>query len=360
MGYAVLVGCIDEGIDTVVDIFLDRVVDRALAVGRAGAVVVHSQSAATVDEVHVVPHLVEVDVELSRLTQRGLYTSYLGNLAANVEVDKTKAVVQALLIKDAQGVEELRTGKSELRRIASALGPFARTARCELDAYAQVRLHVELLGCAGDDVKLVELLDNDKDALSHLLGQQSQLDVALVLVSIADDERVALALHGYHGVELWLGTRLKSQIELAAVRDDFLDHRLHLIDLDGIDNKVLCLVLILLSRPLEAVGGLLDTVVEDIGESEQQRGRHVAQRQLIYNLAQVYLGFILTGRDADVAFLVDVKVRSSPAFDVIHLARVFDAPFLHIPSSFFSCWVVKCIFLKSSMTLTSMVYWALV
>ena len=58
MGYVVLVGCVDEGIDTVVDILLDRVVDRALAVGRAGAVVVHSQSAATVDEVHVVPHLV--------------------------------------------------------------------------------------------------------------------------------------------------------------------------------------------------------------------------------------------------------------------------------------------------------------
>ena len=62
--YAVLVGSLNESIDTVVDILLDGVVHRALATWRTCAVVVNAQSAAAVHEVHVIPHLVQLYVEL--------------------------------------------------------------------------------------------------------------------------------------------------------------------------------------------------------------------------------------------------------------------------------------------------------
>ena len=49
--------------------------------------------------------------------------------------------------------------------------------------------------------------------------------------------------------------------------DDLLDHRLHLVDFDGVDHIVLGLVVILLGSLLKAAPRLLDTVIEDIGES---------------------------------------------------------------------------------------------
>ena len=64
---AVLVRSIDECVYAVVDILLDRVVDRALARRRACSVVVYAQATATVDEVDVVAHLVQLYVEVGSL-----------------------------------------------------------------------------------------------------------------------------------------------------------------------------------------------------------------------------------------------------------------------------------------------------
>ena len=60
----VLVGSLDKGIDAVVDILLDGVVDRALAGGRTGTVVVDTQSTATVNEVDIISHLMQLHIEL--------------------------------------------------------------------------------------------------------------------------------------------------------------------------------------------------------------------------------------------------------------------------------------------------------
>ncbi len=66
----------------------------------------------------------------------------------------------------------------------------------------------------GDGVDLVQLLDDDEDTLAHLLRQQRQFDVALVLVAIAYDQRVALALDGDDGVQFGFGTGLQTKVEL--------------------------------------------------------------------------------------------------------------------------------------------------
>ena len=64
MWQVVLVGCIDKGVDTVVDIFLDGVVDRRLARWRTRAVIVHAKTTTTVYEVHIITHLMQLDIEL--------------------------------------------------------------------------------------------------------------------------------------------------------------------------------------------------------------------------------------------------------------------------------------------------------
>ena len=64
VGDFVAVGGIHEGIDTVVDILLNRIVDTTLARRRTCAVVVDTQTTAAVDEVNVIAHLVELHIEL--------------------------------------------------------------------------------------------------------------------------------------------------------------------------------------------------------------------------------------------------------------------------------------------------------
>ena len=121
----VLVGCINESIDTVVHILLDRVVYRALAAGRAGAVVINAKTTAAINEIYVVAHLVQIDVELCRLAESRLDTADLGNLASDVEVDEAQAVVESHLLNLVEGGEQFGACQTELRCISTALGPFS-------------------------------------------------------------------------------------------------------------------------------------------------------------------------------------------------------------------------------------------
>ena len=121
----VLVGCINECIDTIVYILLDRVVYRAFTAGRTGAVVIYAKTTATIYEIYIVAHLVEVDVELSRLTESRLDASDLGNLASDVEVDEAQAVVESHLLNLVECGEQFGACQTELRSIATALSPFS-------------------------------------------------------------------------------------------------------------------------------------------------------------------------------------------------------------------------------------------
>ena len=125
---AILVRSIDECVYAVVDILLDRVVDRALTRRRACSVVVYAQTAATVNKVDVVAHLVQLYVEVGSLAQCSLNASYLGYLRSDMEVDESHAVVQTLLVESFECLEQFRRTQSELRSVATALLPFARSA----------------------------------------------------------------------------------------------------------------------------------------------------------------------------------------------------------------------------------------
>ena len=120
-----LVGCIYECIDTVVHILLDRVVYGALAAGRAGAVVIYTESATAIYEIYIVAHLVEANIELGCLTESSLNAANLGNLTSDMEVDKAQTVVESHLVYLLEGCEQFCAGQAELRCIAAAFSPFA-------------------------------------------------------------------------------------------------------------------------------------------------------------------------------------------------------------------------------------------
>ena len=106
----ILVGCINEGIDTIVHILLDRIVHGALAAGRTGAVVIYAKTTAAINEIYIVAHLVETNVELCCLTESSLDAANLGNLTSDMEVNEAQTVVESHLVYLLEGCEQFCAG----------------------------------------------------------------------------------------------------------------------------------------------------------------------------------------------------------------------------------------------------------
>ena len=130
-------------------------------------------------------------------------------------------------------------------------------------------------------------------------------------------------------MKLGLGTGFKTQVELPAVRDNLFNNRLHLVHLDGIDHVILAFVVVFLSSLFETTPCLFDTVVKNVGETEQYRWCDIADSKLIHHFAQVDLRTVLARGNVDITFLVDAEIGSAPSVDVIELLRIFNRPFLH-------------------------------
>ena len=268
-------------------------------------------------------------IELRSLLEGSLYAAYLGDLAADVEMYQLEAVFHAFLLQHFERLEQFRTGESKLAGVATALFPFAASRRGQFDSDTQVGLDIQFFGGLGNDVDFVQFFHHDKDALAHLLCQQGQFDVALVFVAVADDERVALALHGDDRMQFGLASCLQSEVELAAVADDFFHHRLHLVHLDGIDDKVFTLKSVGIRCLFETTPCLFDTVVEDVRKSQQHGRCDVAQCQFVDHVMQVDLCVVFAWGDIHVTLRVDAEVGCSPSPHVVKLLRVFNSPFFH-------------------------------
>ena len=325
----VLVGCLHEGIDAVVDILLDAVVDAALAVAASGTVVIHTQTAAAIHKLDVEAHRVELHIVLCCLAEGGADAANFVYLASDVEVDEAQAVAQPQLVKHLQGHQQLGAVEPELRGIAAALAPLAAAVAGQLDADAEVGMHAQLLGCLGYDGQFGKLLDDKEDSLAHLLSQESQLDEVLVLVAVADDEAVAVHVCGNHGMQFGFRAGLQPEVVALAVADDFFYDGAHLVHLHGEDDKVFTLVVIFLACLAETFVGLLDAVVQYVGEAEQHGSRHMAGSQVVHQLLEVHLHAVLFRRDIDMSLLVDAKVIDSPTLDVVELLRILYAPLFH-------------------------------
>ena len=104
-----------------------------------------------------------------------------------MEMNELQAILHFLFLDEVERFEQLAGGQAELAGVASALLPLPASRRSQLDADADIGAHVQLLGYLGYQPQLVLLLYHQEDALAHLLRQQSQLDIAFILVPVADD-----------------------------------------------------------------------------------------------------------------------------------------------------------------------------
>ena len=141
----------------------------------------------------------------------------------------------------------------------------------ELDADADARLGLHLVGHLEQHVELVELLDDDDDLVAQLLAHEGQAHELLVLVAVADDEVVAGLAQAQHGLQLRLAAALEPDAELLPELDDLLHHVALLVHLDRVDRGVAPFVAELLDRVGEMPREGRDARPQDVGEAEQER-----------------------------------------------------------------------------------------
>ncbi|CDF22979.1 unknown [Prevotella sp. CAG:617] len=247
-----------------------------------------------------------------------------------MKVHQLETVAHAHFLEHFERLEQFAGIKAELRHVAAALLPLSGTGSGQLDADTQIGAHAQLFGRAGNDFELRQFFNHQEHAFPHFLSQQGQLNKILVLVAVADNQAVAVHVGSQDGMQLGLAARLKTEIVFFSVADDFLYHRAHLIDLDGVYNKVLPLEVILLGRLIEAGRGLFNPIVQDVGKTHQHRSRDVTLGQIRNQFLQVNAHIILARRYVNMALFVDAEVIDTPSSDVVEFLRVFNSPFSHV------------------------------
>ena len=246
-----------------------------------------------------------------------------------MEVQELEAGEHVLLAQVGDGVEEVLAGEPELRAVAGGRlpvpGAFGRQPAADADA----RLHTGLLGDVADQRQLRGLLDDQDHRAAEARGEERHLDVLLVLVAVADDQRVRVLEHRHDRQQLRLRARLEAEVEGLAVLHQVLDDEALLVDLDRIDAAVGALVAVLADGVLEGLVELDDARLEDLGEADQKGQTDPPLAQLVDQTFEVDRRRPgPAGVHDEVAQVVDGEVVVPPAGDVVEVGGVGGGPAL--------------------------------
>ena len=111
--------------------------------------------------------------------------------------------------------------------------------------------------------------------------------------------------------------------------NNLFNNRTHLIYLDGVNNKMLCLEIIFFCGVVKALCRLLNAVIQDIREAQEHRSRDILLRKFFNDVLQVNLYAILARRHVDVALFIYTKVTNAPTFYSVEFLGIINFPFLH-------------------------------
>ena len=139
-------------------------------------------------------------------------------------------------------------------------------SRGELRAEPDHRLDAHLLPELEELRQLGELLDDDDDLAPELSAEEREAEELLVLVAVADRERLGVGVHPEHHEQLALRARLEAVVVRRAGVEDLLDDLAHLVHLDRIHAEV-----------ARAVGHLRDRLRERLVDLLHARAEHVLE-----------------------------------------------------------------------------------
>jgi hypothetical protein len=152
----------------------------------------------------------------------------------------------------------------------------------------------------------------------------------VVLVPVADDQRLWRVENRERNEQLRLAARLEPQVERAPVLDQLLHHLPLLVHLDRVDSAVGAAVLVLFERLLEAASQLANAALEDVREANQHRAAQTPPPKLPHQVEQIDSGALGSPRvDLHAARVTDGEVRLAPVRDPVELRTIPHGPTPH-------------------------------
>ena len=130
--------------------------------------------------------------------------------------------------------------------MTSRVFPFAASHACQFYTYSNIWFYFKSFGYGGDQLELIELFNDKKDAFPHFLCQKSKLNIIFILVTVANYKRLGVSVNRQNRMQFRFRTCLKPDVEFFAMADNFFNNRSHLVHLDRVNNKILSSVVILL------------------------------------------------------------------------------------------------------------------
>ena len=205
-------------------------------------------------------------VELGSLFQRRLDATYIGHLATDMEMDQLQTIRHLILLQNVHGFQQLARIYPELTNISSGLFPLATPGTSQFYTNSYIRANFQAFGDCRDISQFVQFLDNQVYISSHFLGQKSQLDIILVLVTVTDNHRVVVNINRQHRMQFRFRTCFKTNIILSPVTDNLFHHGAHLVHFNRINDKIFTRVTIFRRRCLKTTRDFLDPVIKDVRE----------------------------------------------------------------------------------------------
>ena len=300
------------------------VVDRA-GVARVSTVVVHAQAAADVDVVHRQAEVAQFAVVTNGFLEPVLVVGQVGDLRAHVEVQQADALVQAGGAEALDHRQQLRRRQPELGFLTASVSPLARRQGRQAHAQADLWLDLEVGGFFDHQLNFGLFLDHDEHVVTQLLAHQRQADEFAVLVTVADDGP-AFRRQGQHGQQFRLGAGFQANGHVLG-GDDVFDHRLLLVHLDRVQRGVFALVFQTLDVRIERTGQLAHAVLQDVGETHQQRQGQAAFAQLVDLLVQVdRRAFRAVRTNFNATGIIDREIPGPPMTNPVNTAAVRNCP----------------------------------
>ena len=259
-----------------------------------------------------------------------------------MEVNEAKRVLHLRLSEATGDLDDLRSRQAELSVLAGTVGPLAFAGGGELDAQADVGLDAHASGDADDRVDLGELFDDDDGLLTEAAAHQGELDVFLVLVTVADQECLAVLEEGEGDDELRLRTSFEAEIIFFTCVEDLFDHFAELVDLDREDASVATVVVLFLDGAAEGFVDLRHAVAEQVLDANRERGLQAGSFDFLDDVRNTDFAVVAFRVHAEVTLRVHGEVVTSPSFEAVIFFGVFGSPglrFAHVGREvdFLSC-----------------------
>ena len=314
-------------VDDVGRVFLQRVVRRELEV-RLAAVVINTEATTNVEIAHACAHLREFRVDAREFVHASRDLTNVVNLRTHVAVQELEAILHAARTQVFEHVDHFSEREAELRLHARRVTPAPSARRREIHAHADLRTDLILLGVLHDEAKFCEVLDDRNDRATELRRKRDELDVAVFLEAVANDEALGRIAREAHDREQFrLRADLKTEPVLRTAFADVVHHATLLVHLDRVDGVVLTLVAVLLDRHIKRVVEIAQTTMQEIGEVQEDGRSQTALAKTLHDVEKVDLA---AGRarwaHKYLTRLRDFEEALAPTTQVVKISRIIDRP----------------------------------